>query len=209
MNGIVPTAQAANIAQVAQMDFLVKLLQSTYSISLSFLKEVALVGRNDEFGQLKYKLNLDEDLVALFYKTVREDKQLPKLLRALNNQEEGEEEKECIDEDLDALACLFRGAIANFKDRIEDYVMEENNLNNLGIHYEVQIPNALRGLLIFLLNDALDKEAFVADFLTLTGQLNLLLESFKEAGVYFERYLIQLSKENFLKIIKRFHLAIS
>jgi hypothetical protein len=68
--------------------------------------------------------------------------------------------------------------------------MEENNLNNLGIHYEVQIQNALRGLLIFLLNDALDKEAFVADFLTLTGQLNLLLESFKEAGVYFERYLI-------------------
>lgn len=107
------------------------------------------------------------------------------------------------------MACLFRSAIGTFKDRVEDFVLEERSADNLAIHYQVQIPNVLRGLIIFLMNDLLDEAEFIPELITLNQQLALLLESFKEAGVFFERYLIQLSRGQFEKIVRRFQLAIS
>jgi hypothetical protein len=37
--------------------------QSPYAFSLSFLKDASLIGKEDDFGQLKYNLNIDEELV--------------------------------------------------------------------------------------------------------------------------------------------------
>lgn len=50
---------------------MVELVHSPYAFSLSFLKNPSLVGKIDDFGQLKYNLNLDEEMVRLFYKSVR------------------------------------------------------------------------------------------------------------------------------------------
>jgi hypothetical protein len=41
--------------------------KSPYALSLSFLKDKALIGSPDEFGQTKFQLNIDEDGVKKFY----------------------------------------------------------------------------------------------------------------------------------------------
>ena len=50
---------------------MVELVQSPYAFSLSFLKDPTLIGKDDEFGQAKYNLNLDEKLVVEFYEAIR------------------------------------------------------------------------------------------------------------------------------------------
>lgn len=47
---------------------------------MSFLKDPSLVGKNDEFGQLKYKLNLDEEAVLKFYGSIYDQKDMLKEL---------------------------------------------------------------------------------------------------------------------------------
>ncbi len=47
-------------------------IRSPYAFSISFLKDPTLLGKKDEFGILKYKLNLDEELVEKFYSTIKE-----------------------------------------------------------------------------------------------------------------------------------------
>ena len=39
------------------------LAASPYALSLSFMKDPSILGKEGEFGELKYSLNLDEDLV--------------------------------------------------------------------------------------------------------------------------------------------------
>ena len=51
-------------------DFIVAFTKSPYALSLSFLKDPTIIGKNDEFGQLKYNLNLDEDALMNFYAKV-------------------------------------------------------------------------------------------------------------------------------------------
>jgi len=51
---------------------MVELVHSPYAFSMSFLKDPSIIGKNDEFGQLKYKINLDEELVKKFYQTIKE-----------------------------------------------------------------------------------------------------------------------------------------
>lgn len=41
---------------------------SPYALSVSFLKDPKLLGLKDEFGQAKYKLNLDEEALKDFFK---------------------------------------------------------------------------------------------------------------------------------------------
>lgn len=64
MQGISQTLQADNLEKVKKLDFLVEYVQSPYALSLSFLKDPSIIGKNDEFGQLKYNLNMDESLVS-------------------------------------------------------------------------------------------------------------------------------------------------
>lgn len=42
---------------------MIEFVHSPYAFSLSFLKDLSLVGKEDAFGQNKYKLNLNEELV--------------------------------------------------------------------------------------------------------------------------------------------------
>ena len=67
MQGISHTLQSNNLEQIKNLEFLVDFVQSPYALSLSFLKDPSIIGKNDDFGQLKYNLNLDESLVAQFY----------------------------------------------------------------------------------------------------------------------------------------------
>lgn len=46
---------------------MVEFVNSPYAFSISFLKDPMLIGSEDAFGQNKYKLNLDEDLLEKFF----------------------------------------------------------------------------------------------------------------------------------------------
>ena len=46
---------------------MVEFVNSPYAFSISFLKDNTLIGSEDAFGQNKYKLNLDEDLLEKFF----------------------------------------------------------------------------------------------------------------------------------------------
>jgi hypothetical protein len=49
---------------------LIEFVNCPYAFSLSFLKDPLIIGKQDEFGQLKYNLNLDEKLVHKFYEAI-------------------------------------------------------------------------------------------------------------------------------------------
>jgi hypothetical protein len=72
MKNIFQTVQQHNLESVRDYEFLVEYVHSPYAFSLSFLKDPSLIGKQDEFGILKYKLNLDEELVEKFYETIRD-----------------------------------------------------------------------------------------------------------------------------------------
>ena len=46
---------------------MVEFVNCPYAFCLSFLKDPSLVGNEDAFGQNKYNLNLDEELVEQFF----------------------------------------------------------------------------------------------------------------------------------------------
>ena len=80
--------------------------------------------------------------------------------------------------------------------------MEDYLGNDMESQYEVVIPFVLRGLLIHLMNDNIDDTEFAGELPCIVQLLELLLNSFKEASVYFERYLTQLSNERFTKVVR-------
>jgi hypothetical protein len=69
------TLQRNNAQQFIDLAVMVEFVHSPYAFSLSFLKEPQLIGKEDEFGQNKYKINLDEELVEEFYSRIREHDQ--------------------------------------------------------------------------------------------------------------------------------------
>ena len=84
---------------------------------------------------------------------------------------------------------------------MEDYLIADPN--DLEARYQVGIPYVLRGLIIHLMNDLLDSTDFINELVTINQQLANLLNSYKDAGLYFERYLTQLSTTQFSGIVKR------
>ena len=86
-----------------------------------------------------------------------------------------------------ALATLFLTGVSVFKGKIEKYL--EDNQSDLETHYQVSIPFVLRGLLIHMMNDVLDNTDFLGEMSNINQMLASLLNSYKEAGNYFERYL--------------------
>ena len=61
MANIYESVQLANIDSVKEISFLSHLSSSPYALSVSFLKDISLVGKQDEYGRAN--LNLDEKLV--------------------------------------------------------------------------------------------------------------------------------------------------
>lgn len=51
---------------------MVEFVNSPYSFSISFLKDPSIIGLEDDFGQNKYKLNLDEELLDKFYEILKD-----------------------------------------------------------------------------------------------------------------------------------------
>jgi hypothetical protein len=61
MKDMFNTLQSSNFdIAAADFNYLMDLCQCPYSFSLSFLEDPSLIGKKDDLGQLKYKLNLDE-----------------------------------------------------------------------------------------------------------------------------------------------------
>lgn len=164
--------------------FIYNFVNSPYAFSLSFLKDPSIIGKNDDF-QHKYNLNLDEEAVLSFYQKLTGHKAT---LLSL-----GKEEFQIKDTDDDAeismraLATLFLTGVSVFKDKIERYL--EENQSDLETHYQVSIPFTLRGLLIHMMNEVLDNTDYLGEMGNINQMLANLLNSYKEAGNYFERYL--------------------
>ncbi len=59
------------------------------------------------------------------------------------------------------------------------------------------------------MNEVLDNDAFIAEINQINDMLASLLNSFKEVGNYFERYLTQVSKDQFSHMIRRIQMAIT
>lgn len=190
MKNTYSTVQKHNLHEIKDFSFLVEFVQSPYSLSLSFLKDPSIIGKQDDFGQLKYKLNLDEELVEKFYSMIKE-------IEISTRANEENEDKA----DMTSIADMFSQNILHFKNHIEDYLMDESD--NLDSKYEIVIPFTIRGLLIHLMNDMFDYEEFNNELQIIIQYLEILLNSEKDVGVYLERYLIQLSKGKFVKIVKR------
>ena len=64
MNQVYSTLQSHNLDSASDFNFLAHLCSSPYSLSLSFLDDISLIGKKDDLGHLKYKLNLNEKMVA-------------------------------------------------------------------------------------------------------------------------------------------------
>ena len=57
---------------------------------MSFLKDIDSVGKQDDIGQVKYNLNLDEKQAARYYKMMEENKAVIERYRmSLSDGEEG------------------------------------------------------------------------------------------------------------------------
>ena len=63
MNSISYTLQKGNVEKIVDLREMQSLAASPYALSLSFMKDPSILGKEGEFGELKYSLNLDEDLV--------------------------------------------------------------------------------------------------------------------------------------------------
>jgi hypothetical protein len=106
-----------------------------------------------------------------------------------------------------AHSLTFKSAVAAFKDNVENYLREEEA--DFETQYQVSIPFVLRGLLIHLMNEALDISHFMGEIECINQLLAGLVNSYKEAGNYFERYLTQLSLAHFAKIVQRIQFSIT
>lgn len=90
MSSIAPTLKESNLEMIRDIGFFSLFIQSPYSLSLSFLKDSQLLGKQDALGQSKYSLNLDEALVSKFYQIIREDTQM---ISSSLEEEEGSEDE--------------------------------------------------------------------------------------------------------------------
>jgi len=200
MGDITRTVQVDNLEELSgKADFIAAFTKSPYALSLSFLKDRSIIGKNDDFGQLKYNLNLDEEAVMTFYSKICHN---TPLLIEIGVKEFGIHDAD--DEDdviVKAHSLMFKTAVTAFKDSIESYLREEET--DFKSQYQVSIPFVLRGLLIHLMNEALDISHFMGEIECINQLLASLVSCNKETGNYFERYLTQLSLKQFTKIVQR------
>ena len=73
MKEISQTVQSSNLESTINYSFMVEFIASPYALSLSFLKDPSILCKEDEFGQNKYKVNLDETKVLEFYRRMKEE----------------------------------------------------------------------------------------------------------------------------------------
>jgi hypothetical protein len=77
MHKITDSVQSSTMeGRVSDLEFISSFVMSPYSFSLSFLRDPTIIGKNDEFGQNKYNLNLDEQAVLTFYQKLSSNKSL-------------------------------------------------------------------------------------------------------------------------------------
>lgn len=119
---------------------------------------------------------MDEELLKKFYDKLHE----------LEIQEhlEGEDA-------ISSLTEMFNQSILHFKEHIEGYLSSEEDMTS---KYEIIIPYVLRGLLIHLMNDNLDREDYQTELVYIIQYLEIFQNSFKDVSLYLERYLAQISK---------------
>jgi len=87
---------------------------------------------------------------------------------------------------------IFLESITNFRNYIEDYLNEDDQ--ELESKYHIVLPFVLRGI-IQLMNDF--STPFINELISFNQQLSSLINCYKDAGVYFERFLMQLSTPQF------------
>lgn len=80
---------------------------------MSFLKQPSLIGKDDEFGQNKYNLNLEEDLVMKFYMMIREIDD-----KAVNDENDP-------DAEIPSLTGVFCQSVNYFEKYIEKYFSDD------------------------------------------------------------------------------------
>ena len=66
----VPSIQASNVEQSISQLFLRSYSTSPYAVSISFMKNITLLGYDDDLGQSKFDLNLDESSLLKFYQNL-------------------------------------------------------------------------------------------------------------------------------------------
>jgi hypothetical protein len=94
-----------------------ELSHSPYALSVSFLKDPSILGKDDDMGKLKYALNLDEQLLKDFYENLH-----------LNHIEESyNEDREHLPFNND----IFESTGANIREMIEkNFYDDQENIEN-------------------------------------------------------------------------------
>jgi hypothetical protein len=90
---------------------------------------------------------------------------------------------------------LFQQAAITFRDLLE--MIQDDNISGPHVHWEIVMPLAIRGLLILMLDN------YRHAFHKTVESMQILLQREDQASLYLERYIIQLSKEAFLKILDK------
>jgi hypothetical protein len=168
--------------------FLNLFIQSPYALSISFMKDPSLLGKNDELGVSKFKLNLDEELVQKFYE---------RLMQVSIHESHMEDRNP--DELLPTE--IFEQFPLNIRDILERAC--ENNVEDLSSEQIVE-PIILRGLLILLMSPELKEENGMEILANIIKSFEFLIQNDKNS-LYLERYLTQLSKDEFLNSVDKIH----
>jgi hypothetical protein len=106
-----------------------------------------------------------------------------------------------------ALIGIFCQSLRAFESQANLYL--DDDFVELESKYQISMPYVLRGLLIHLLNDTLEEMELVNICGLVTQLLSQFLNIYKEAGLYLERYLTQMSKKNFLQIVRNIQMQIT
>jgi len=106
-----------------------------------------------------------------------------------------------------ALIGIFCQSLRAFESQANLYL--DDDFVELESKYQISMPFVLRGLLIHLLNDTLEETELVNICGLVTQLLAQFLNIYKEAGLYLERYLTQMSKNNFLQIVRNIQMQIT
>ena len=106
-----------------------------------------------------------------------------------------------------ALIGIFCQSLRAFESQANLYL--DDDFVELESKYQISMPYVLRGLLIHLLNDTLVEMELVNICGLVTQLLSQFLNIYKEAGLYLERYLTQMCKNNFLQIVRNIQMQIT
>jgi hypothetical protein len=93
---------------------------------------------------------------------------------------------------------MFEESLIKMKNSLDQFIKDEND-SDIECRYQIIMPYVLRGIMIHLLFDYYSESK--DEFIELVSYLELIINSKRENSNYFERYLIQLSSPNFLKLV--------